>query len=173
MTDAQYSALHNNSAATASVALARKPRPGASGHKAAGHKPPAEKSGGWAWLWVLPILAAVAAGVWFWQIRGGPGALPPVDLVQQFQSAAKGEVIERHIYGGEMTVDRNGGQVTVTARAVPPKACVSAGWELARKGVLTINGVTPIRVSAARLSDLCNDQDDATVTWMPRAKGAE
>ena len=96
------------------------------------------------------------------------GATPPKasDLVQQMELAAEGQAAARHLFGGALRVDRSGGQISVTAEEVPPKTCVSAAWELARKGVVMINGVAPQRVSSGKLADLCNDQDSATLTWL-------
>jgi len=52
---------------------------------------------------------------------------------------------------------------------VPPKVCVTASWELYRTGTISVNGVTPQRVSAAVLVDLCNQAETATILWYPKA----
>jgi hypothetical protein len=57
--------------------------------------------------------------------------------------------------------------VTVTASEVPAKVCVAAGWELARKGTLAVNGTIPQHLSAARLSQLCFEDNNATLDWTP------
>ena len=59
--------------------------------------------------------------------------------------------------------------LALVADHVPPSACVSVGWKLVRKGLLSINGTMPTRVSAAKLADLCNQEDGAAVlTWIPK-----
>jgi hypothetical protein len=47
------------------------------------------------------------------------------------------------------------GRVVVTVEGIPANACVSAGIRLAHVGVVSVNGNTPLRVSASRLSALC------------------
>ena len=56
----------------------------------------------------------------------------------------------------------------MTVEGVRPNECVSAGWDLVSKGVLTVNGVTPARVSAAKLNELCHNEDTATLAWVPK-----
>jgi hypothetical protein len=51
---------------------------------------------------------------------------------------------------------------------ISPKVCVLASWDLYRTGVISVNGVTPPRVSAAVLVDLCNKGETATITWYPK-----
>lgn len=53
---------------------------------------------------------------------------------------------------------------------VQPKVCVMAAWELYRTGTVTVNGVTPQRVSAAVLVDLCNQGESATLMWTPKSE---
>lgn len=70
----------------------------------------------------------------------------------------------QHVYGGVLSVDDG----TVTATDVPPQACVSAGARLVKKGIITVNGVTPVRVSSAILTELCYPGEKATLRFMPR-----
>ena len=42
---------------------------------------------------------------------------------------------------------------------------------LYRLGAITINGVMPQRVSAAKLVELCNDGETATIVWLPKTGG--
>jgi hypothetical protein len=89
-------------------------------------------------------------------------------LVEQMRDAAHGTVTSPHAFGGELTVDRSQG-LTVVARDVPPKVCVEVGWRLVKSGLLTVNGMFSQRLSAARLSEMCNDGDaGATISWSPR-----
>ncbi|RAU22462.1 hypothetical protein CU669_07095 [Paramagnetospirillum kuznetsovii] len=93
----------------------------------------------------------------------------PEAFIEQMVRAAQGSVFEKNIYGGAIRVERKGGQVAVTAHDIPPSVCVSVGWKLVRKGVLSINGVTPLRVSAGKLAELCNQDDAAaTLVWSPK-----
>ena len=45
-----------------------------------------------------------------------------------------------------------------------------AAWELYRTGTISVNGVTPQRVSAAVLVDLCNQGETATIIWYPKTE---
>jgi hypothetical protein len=60
------------------------------------------------------------------------------------------------------------GHPYATIDKVPPKVCVTASWELYRTGTVSVNGVTPQRVSAAILVDLCNQAETATIIWYPK-----
>ena len=89
------------------------------------------------------------------------------DLVEQIHKAANGSITSPHVFGGELTVERGETGVNVTAHAVPPKACVQAGWQLVREGTLIVNGILPKRVSAGKLSELCSQTPEgATLTWI-------
>ena len=93
----------------------------------------------------------------------------PSDLVQQFRDVAKGTAHARHVYGGPLALVQKGGKIAVMAARVPPSACVSAGWSLAREGILAVNDLTPPRISAGILAELCNRAGDlATMTWTPK-----
>ena len=101
--------------------------------------------------------------------QGGPSGATPEAFADQMEHAAQAGGTLPHVFGGTITVERKGNQVTLTADNVPPSACVSVGWKLVRKGLLSINGTTPLRVSAAKLSELCNQEEGpATLTWMPK-----
>jgi hypothetical protein len=60
------------------------------------------------------------------------------------------------------------GRLSVMADKVAPKVCVTASWELYRTGTISVNGMTPQRVSAAILVDLCNQAETATIIWIPK-----
>lgn len=63
-----------------------------------------------------------------------------------------------------------GGRSFAVIDKVPPKVCVMASWDLYRTGTITVNGVTPQRVSAAVLVDLCNQGEMATIKWSPKTE---
>ncbi|CAA7613839.1 hypothetical protein [Magnetospirillum sp. SS-4] len=117
-------------------------------------------------------VVAVAISVAIMALRPSPTAeasATPEAFVEQMERAAGGTAFDRTVYGGPMRVERKGNQIVITAIGVPPAVCVSVGWKLVRKGLLSINGVTPVRVSAAKLSELCNqDTESATLTWAPK-----
>jgi len=102
----------------------------------------------WEWGIVLALLSGLAITVLV--ISRGPDARgEAAALVAQMKAAAPGRPF-------------------VTADKVSPKVCVLAGWELARTGTISVNGVAPPRVSAAILVDLCNQGETATMVWSPK-----
>ena len=129
-------------------------------------------------LWIgAALVALVGAGLWGMALRPKPPDLSALALrlVEQMAAAAEGgpaaegAAPAQHVFGGALRVEGAAPAPLVVAEGVPPPACVSAGWALVRKGVLTINGVTPNRVSAIRVTELCNQGDgDATIAWMPK-----
>lgn len=82
--------------------------------------------------------------------------VPPTALVKQM---LKPDGKSSHVYGGIITTNGN----FVIAYNVPPDACVAVSWELLKKGIITINNVTPTRVSAGKLTSLCYMNDTATI----------
>lgn len=121
-------------------------------------------------LWTIVALLAIAAAVggtlFFYQ--GPKGDVGKRPLVAQFEAAAKGSVPASNIFGGSVKVSSQGGHLLVTMSGVPAGECISSGWDLTHSGVLTVNGVTPIRVSAAILNELCHNDDPATMVWSPK-----
>ncbi len=78
-----------------------------------------------------------------------------------------GEV--RHLFGGQIKVVESGGRIVVVAENIPPRVCGASGWTLARKGLLTINGITPNRLSRAIVIDLCGREGGgANLMWIPK-----
>jgi len=124
-------------------------------------------------LAVLTLLvAALAGGALTFQagVRSGMAATPEAFAEQMEAAARTGGGTVPHVFGGTIRSERNGSVLALVADNVPPSACVSVGWKLVRKGLLSINGTMPLRVSAARLSDLCNQEDGgAVLTWIPKA----
>lgn len=90
-------------------------------------------------------------------------------FAHQVMDAAKGGGPDTHIFGGSLKVVSLGGRPVVVAEKVPPNICAASGWTLVRGGVLSINGVTPSRVSAGKITELCNSEDgDASIMWTPK-----
>jgi hypothetical protein len=122
---------------------------------------------------IVLVVAALAVGAYAMRphgIGGGNAAATPEAFVEQLETIAKaGGGTSPHVFGGTIRTERNGSMLALVADNVPPTACVSVGWKLVRKGLLSINGTMPTRVSAAKLADLCNQEEGAAVlTWIPR-----
>ncbi|KIL98326.1 hypothetical protein CCC_03609 [Paramagnetospirillum magnetotacticum MS-1] len=120
---------------------------------------------------VLVVAALGAAALLMRPHMGENGAAPtPETFADQMLAAARaGGGTFPHVFGGTIRTERNGAVLALVADNVPPSVCVSVGWKLVRKGLLSINGTMPLRVSAAKLSDLCNQEDGgAVLTWIPK-----
>jgi hypothetical protein len=120
---------------------------------------------------VALAVAALVGGALTFQagVRSGMAATPEA-FTDQMEAVARGDGESvHHVFGGTIRAVRNGSTLALVADNVPPSACVSVGWKLVRKGLLSINGTMPLRVSAARLSELCNEGGgNAVLTWIPR-----
>jgi hypothetical protein len=90
-------------------------------------------------------------------------------LVSQIKAAVANRAVGAPLFGSAPLVQRSPQEVVVTVDRIPPKVCVLASWDLYRLGIITINGVTPNRVSAARLVELCNEFDTASLSWTVRS----
>jgi hypothetical protein len=122
---------------------------------------------------MLLALAMVLALGWAIAVKDRPDdksrSEPPVrPLVTQMQGAAHGSIPPTNLFGGELRVATENGRTFVTVTGIPAGECVLAGWDLVHRGILTINGVTPNRVSAALLNELCHQEDPATLKWTPK-----
>lgn len=120
---------------------------------------------------IATVLAALGWGAL--ALRPGPkggGAPTPEAFAEQMEAAARaGGGTVPHVFGGTIRSERNGSTLALVADNVPPPVCVSVGWKLVRKGLLSINGTMPLRVSAAKLSDLCyQEEGGAVLTWIPK-----
>ncbi len=132
------------------------------------HPVAAEPSSRHALLMMLALLALLAGGLTIGlRSRNAEPAVRP--LVAQIEAAAHGNVPAANIFGGSLRAMVQGGRTVVTVDGIPPGECVLSGFDLVRKGLLTVNGVTPNRVSAAKLNELCHDEDTATLIWSPKA----
>ncbi|MDK9719696.1 MAG: hypothetical protein OEL53_00785 [Rhodospirillales bacterium] len=128
---------------------------------------PAKKGHGL--LYTMLVLAVLAAGGgYFWVLKArGPAEPTPEALVTQMEDTLISAAPAKNIYGGMIFSD-HGNPPSVTVAGIPNKACVSAGWRLARTGVVTINGVMPERISAAILAEICNQGDGNALSWSPK-----
>ncbi|MGE4279082.1 MAG: hypothetical protein AB7G62_05805 [Magnetospirillum sp.] len=115
-------------------------------------------------------LAAIAVGgtlaLWLLIDAENKTGDPVEMLVAQMQAAAKGEnPVPFHALGGALRTLYGQGRINVIAEDVPSGPCVKAGWRLAKIGTLIVNGTLPTRLSAAKLTELC--ESGATLTWIP------
>lgn len=132
----------------------------------------AKKRFGWAWLVALGLMAG--GGVLAVQLAGhGLPHVTGAELSHVIELASKGVPPVPRKDGIVIRTLSSSGVTVVTAENVPPKICVSAGWDLVKDGTLTVNGITPMRVSAAKLSELCYANSSATITWMPDEKDGQ
>ncbi len=116
------------------------------------------------------VVIAVALALFLLRVNRPVAVASPEAFAEQILAASESGSVEHSVYGGAIRVARQGNQVVVAAENVPPNVCVSVGWKLVRKGLLSINGTVPLRVSAAKLSELCNQEEgNPTLTWSPRA----
>lgn len=119
---------------------------------------------------LLVAILGLGTALFLLRPKAGPAAPSPEAFAEQMEQAAQGAPITTNLYGGTLRVERKNGLLTITADNIPPAICVSVGWKLVRRGLLGINGTVPLRVSAAKLSELCNQEDtNAVLTWTPKA----
>lgn len=140
---------------------------------AAAPAPVRKKSRRCLWCWGLGALAVVGGILAvLTHDRAPPPASQSLELARQMEDAAQAGSGLPNPFGGTLVVDRVQGKLRVIAEGVPADACVTASWELARKGLVTINGKTPTRPSAVRLSAICRDTEaeteGATLEWLPK-----
>lgn len=114
----------------------------------------------------LVLVGLVAAGI-IWRVTDNQAALLVEDMLV---AAERNGGPTRHALGGRLYTKREGDHVTVVALDLSQKDCVQAGWALVKRGIVTINTITPQRVSAAVLADLCaKGEESARLEWSPRA----
>ena len=115
---------------------------------------------------VVVVCGVAAIAVWSHLQEELP---PSAHLVFEMRLAARGAGPLNHIFGGALKVIETVSAFTITAEGVPQKACVSAAWDLVHVGRVAVNGVTPGRVSAAVLAELCASAgENATIVWIPK-----
>ena len=106
---------------------------------------------------IAVVLAGGGAFWWYGKSQDQKPALPEsAALMEQMRAATTGWVEGGNIYGGKLTTEEVNGHHVVTVTDLPNKACVEAGWALAREGQVTINGVFLPRISAGKLAELCS-----------------
>ena len=116
---------------------------------------------------VLLVVIGIALG---WSNRSEDGYDPneTTKFVEQMISAAQGGAPTTNIFGGPLEVSSMNGIPVVTARGVPSRVCAASGMRLVKKGLLSVNGETPNRISSAIITELCNKVDgDSTIMWAP------
>ena len=120
---------------------------------------------------ICVLLAALGGYIW-WSGNhsdGGADTSQAGKFARQIMDAPQGNGPDTHMFGGSLKVVLLGGRPVVVAEKVPPPICAAAGWTLVRGGVLSINGVTPNRISAGKITELCNSEDgDASIMWSPK-----
>ncbi|WP_173980880.1 hypothetical protein [Magnetospirillum sp. UT-4] len=124
-----------------------------------------------AWIAAGAVVAAAGLAAWLVLGNGEESADPGEALIGQMRAAASGAAPPSHAFGGSLAVSSGANGLMVTAQGLPTKACVQAGWRLAKDGTVIVNGTLPTRLSAARLADLCGQAEGgATLTWVPDGK---
>lgn len=139
-----------------------------------GHIPPSQAVPGRQRLIVGLLLAVTAVfGGWAWWSNShsdeASGGSEAKRFAEQIFAAAQGNAPATHMFGGRLRVAMMGDRLAVIAEGVPPKICSASGWSLSHKGILTINGITPVRISSGKVTELCNSEEgDAAIMWMPK-----
>ncbi|OIR09137.1 hypothetical protein GALL_87440 [mine drainage metagenome] len=149
------------------------------GHSTPGHSPVRGHGGahpvapkprrGWGWL-LLVLMAVAAAALLLTMTSRSAHGLTGRDLAQACRSLLKGTAPPAGAGGVSLRVAVANGHAMVVAEGVPPRACVGAAWDLVKDGTVAINGLVPMRVSGAKLAELCNQADTATMSWTPQGR---
>ena len=122
----------------------------------------------WEWAIVLGLLSGLA--ITLVVLSRGPDARHEADaVVGQMKAAMMGQPLRTDLPESYPVVWGEGREMMVTMSGIPAKVCVLASWDLYRQGTITVNGITPQRVSAAKLVDLCNEKTPATIIWSPKS----
>jgi len=121
---------------------------------------------------ILATAAAVASMVDYSNVSKKSTKITLADektFADQIYKVAEGEELTKHVFDGSIELIEREYLKTVVAKDVPPTACSASGMWLVKKGVLSINGVTPSRISSAIITELCNQEDgNATMEWTPK-----
>ena len=131
-------------------------------HRRAGVK--RKKSHLFEWTVVVMLLAGLGVAIWLMSGDSDPKGQASA-VVNQMKAAALGKPLGPAILPNLPSALRNKHEAVVSIDKVPPKICVMVSWDLYRFGSIAINGVTPNHVSAAKLVELCNQTDTASLTW--------
>ena len=121
---------------------------------------------------VLGMAAIGGAGIWQGMHTDRSSAFSEAkSFTEQVFSVAGGAEDMPNRFGGHVTRHVKEGRVNVVADKVPARVCAAAGWELVHKGTLTVDGVTPRRVSSAIITELCYGGEGAvTINWEPKPR---
>lgn len=123
------------------------------------------------WSVLAALVLAVLIGAYIeWKSRSADDYDPKETLkfVEQIIEAAQGHPPPTHTFGGALELGSMNGVPVVIARGVPPRVRAASGMRLARKGLLSVNGETPPRVSSALITELCyKETGAATIMWAP------
>ncbi len=149
------------------------------GHSPPGHAPVHGHGGarsatpkprrGWGWLALALIVIGGAALLLAMTSRSAHG-LTGQDLARDCRGLLTGTAPPADTGGVSLRVAMANGHASVVAEGVPPRACVGAAWDLVKDGTVAINGLVPLRVSGAKLAELCNQAETATMRWTPQGR---
>jgi hypothetical protein len=120
------------------------------------------------------VLATAVGGYILWSRAEGPQESTSSEsdkFVAQMVESSQGNAPPSHMFGGPIRVTSMNGVPVVIAEQVPPRICSASGMKLVKKGLLSVNGVTPTRVSSAIITELCNKDGAtyATIMWAPKS----
>lgn len=121
---------------------------------------------------IVVLTSAIGGGAIAWRLWSdrNSASLEAAQFTRQIVAAAAGAPNAETPLGGTIELQKNEKHTVVIATHVPPKLCASSGWDLVHQGVLTINGITPKRVSWTVITELCDaDEASATLMWEPKA----
>lgn len=121
----------------------------------------------------LLLLTVAVGGYIFWNRTREPveNTAGETDrFIAQLVDATQGKPAQYHMFGGLLRITAMNGVPVVIAEEVPPRICSASGMKLVKKGLLSINGVTPTRVSSAIVTELCNKEGggNALLMWAPK-----
>ncbi len=94
-------------------------------------------------------------------------------LAEQMTDALKAQFApSHHVFGGALRVGGTGDKKIVLAENVPQDACVNASWILAKRGIVSVNGLIPPTISSAVLVEYCSkgESGGATIKWTVKKK---
>ena len=123
-------------------------------------------------VFLVVLLMGSLGGALIWQnFHADRGSIftEAKSFTEQVMAVAAGGDDVKSSFGGTIKRRVVDGHISVIASQVPQRVCAASGWELVHKGTLTIDGVTPRRVSSAILTELCyNGGETVTLNWESR-----
>lgn len=121
---------------------------------------------------IVVLISAIGGGAIAWRLWTDNHAttFEASQFTRQIVAIANGAPNAQTVFGGTIERQKNEKNTVVIATHVPPKLCASSSWDLVHQGILTINGITPNRVSWTVITELCDsDAGSATLIWKPKA----